>query len=167
VAFIWCFLVVALPVVVPVGAFVLRAAVGLANRVLPRPPADREYGYDVDEYVLPPVRETAVPVPGFGKAAGITALAVLADLAAGIALAVLDHQALGLDRDLRRIVFGGAALLSAFLIQSVLLTLLLPTTFLRASLVFAFVLLLGVPVALAAGGLALVGLDAIAPNMGR
>lgn len=164
-----CALVVALPLVVPVAALVLRAAVGLTNRVLGRPPAerDRDYGYAVDEYALPPRRESAVPVPGFWRAAGIAAAIFLADLAAGVGLAILERNLQGLNRDESRIVFGCASLATAYLIQAGFLTLLLPTTVPRACLVAAFALLLGVPVALAAGGLALVGLNAIAPNMGR
>jgi len=162
-----CVLVVALPLVVPAGAAVLRAAVGLANRVLGRPVEDRDYGYAEDDYYLPPWHATAVPLPGFEKAAGITALVALVDLAAGVGLWIVADQARGLDRDARRIVFGAASLASAFLIQTGFFKLLLPTTFPRASLVAAFVLLLGVPLLLVAGGLVLVGLNAIAPNMGR
>lgn len=165
-AFIWCGLVVILPIVVPVGAIVLQVAVGLANRVLGRPPADRDYGYAVDEYVLPPVRAAVIPAPGFGRAAGITVAICLAYIAAVVALSILERNS-GLALEPKRIVFGGVSLVTAFLIQSGLLTLLLPTTVPRAFLVTAFGLLLGVPVALAAGGLALVGLNAIAPNMGR
>ncbi|HYH69227.1 MAG TPA: hypothetical protein VD866_31325 [Urbifossiella sp.] len=162
-----CVLVVALPLVVTAGAAVMRAAVGLANRVLGRAVEDRDYGYAEDDYYLPPWHATAVPLPGFGKAVGIVAVVALVDLAAGYGLSIVAEQARGLDGDARRIVFGAAALASAFLIQTGIFKLLLPTTFPRASLVAAFVLLLGVPLLLVAGGLALVGLNAIAPNMGR
>lgn len=162
-----CVLVVALPLVIPAGAVLLRAAVGLTNRVLGRPIENRDYGYAEDDYYLPAWHATAVPLPEFGKAAGITVVVALVDLTAGYGLSIVAEQARGLDRDARRIVFGAASLVSAFLIQTGLLKLLVPTTFPRASLVAAFVLLMGVPLLLVVGGLALVGLNAIAPNMGR
>ena len=67
-----CVLVVVLPLAVPVGAMILRAAVWLANRVLGRPAADRDYDYALDDSYLPAWRPTAVPQPEFGKAVGIT-----------------------------------------------------------------------------------------------
>lgn len=164
--FIWCGLVVFLPIVVPVGAVVFRAAVGLANRVLGQPPADRDPGYEGDDYVLPRERASVIPVPGFGRAAGITAAVFLVSVAAVVALSVLERNS-GQDRDESRIVFGGVSLATAFLVQSGLLTLLLPTTFPRACLVATCASLLSVPVVLVVGGLALVGLNAAAPNMGR
>lgn len=162
-----CVLVVALPLVVPIGAIVLRVAVWLANRVLGRPPAEHDYGYEVDEYVLPPVRTTVIPAPGFGKAVWISGFAFLACLAAGAAVVVLERQAVGLDRDTRRILFLSLYATTIYLMLSGLLTLLLPTTFRRAGFVAAFAMVVSIPVVATLGGLALVGLNAIAPNMGR
>lgn len=164
-AFIWCGLVVFLPLVVPIGAVVFQVSVRLANRVLGRPPADHRHGYEPDDYVLPSARAAVIPEPGFGRAAWITAAVFLAYIAAVVALSILERNS-GLDRDEARVVFGGLSLATAFLIQSGVLALLLPTTYPRACLVAAFALLLSVPVVLVVGGLALVGLNAVAPNMG-
>jgi hypothetical protein len=167
VACILCVLLVALPVALPVCAALLRAAVWLTNRVIGRPPADRDFDY-ADEYVLPPWRATAIPAPGFGKALGIVVVIALADVAAGFAISTAGAGPIrGLDPGLRRVVLAAAFVATAFVTRTGLLALLLPTTLPRASLVALFLLLLSVPLALGAGAAALAALDAAAPNMGR
>jgi hypothetical protein len=163
-----CVLLAALPAALPVCAALLRAAVALANRVIGRPPADRDYDSTADEYDLPPWRAAAVPVPEFGKALGLVVVIALADAAAGFALGTAGAGAIrGLDPGVRRTVLAAAFLAAAFVVRTGLLALLLPTTLPRAALVALFQLVLSVPLALGAGAAALVALNAAAPNMGR
>ena len=84
-----------------------------------------------------------------------------------VGLAYAAEGAGWLGRNQRLVAFGSTSLASAYLIQTLLLKLFLPTTIPRACLVAAFALLLSIPVVLVVGGLALVALNAIAPNMGR
>ncbi len=124
------------------GAVVLRAACSLYNK-LASP-------------------QSSVPAPGFGKALGITALSLIANVIAGALLGgVLAGGALAAGAQAKN--FAPAAQLIpslvslpvGILVMSGLLTVMLPTTFGRALLVtliqYAIMMVIGVVVAVVIG----------------
>jgi hypothetical protein len=167
-----CVLVVFLPFALWVGSFILRAAVGLTNKILGgAAPSDLDY-YDEPSdfryggYARTPTRSgLATPVPSIGRAMGILLLTGLVDFAVrcGIMLAAGAGSAFGAAGGNAGMGQAMASLIGipvSLVVHIAMLSSLLPTTLGRAFLVvlfqflivFAICLLIGVAVvALAAG----------------
>jgi hypothetical protein len=136
-------MLVAFPIVLLIGAAILRGGVSFANKCIPRH-VDRDYDEEWDDYDRPQRRRrtsAAIPEPAVGKAMGI----VFVNFIIGMAVSVPINIAMGVGVGARG---GGdpmvgliASLIQlpiGFLIAVGVRTTMLPTTFPRACLVVVF-----------------------------
>ena len=153
-----CVLVVIVPVALWIASVILRAAVGLTNKIVggARP---SEYEYELAGYRHYPHDPAglAIPVPSQGRAMGIVLLVGVVDFAVRMAILMAAGLGSGFGGD------GGTAALIALpvslVVHTVMLSSLLPTTLGRAFLVlvFQFVIVLLICAALGAFVVALMG----------
>ena len=145
-----------LPIVLLLGAVILRGGVSFANKCLPkeRPryyDEDDEEDYsDWDDYDRPRKRrEGKIPEPGLGKAMGIVFVGFIAQLVTAVPLFLMgdmidDEPELALLALLVALPIG-------FLIASGLRAAMLPTAFGRACLVVLFEYIICIVVGIAVG----------------
>lgn len=140
---------VAFLVLLFVGAFVLRAAVAISNRLTgpPKPdaaePADRFEDWDWDGELEGERRrrepEKAIPEPGVGRGMMIASTAGVLAVLFGVLLALvfeaLDDDPFDRDEEARFAALGVLTLPFSFIGTALVLTAMLPTTFPRAALV--------------------------------
>jgi hypothetical protein len=134
-------------VAVLIGAMLLRAAISLYNS-------------------LAGVQRTreAVPEPSLGKAVGITLVVFLANAAAGFVLGLLLGGAAAAAGGRGPAVNFNAQLGSiplSLLVESALLTAMLPTTFMRAFLVTLLYLVISIVLVVVVGGIGFMVLMAL------
>ena len=131
-----CVVVVVIPVSLWIGSVILRAAVGMTNRVIggvvpddlayyDQPAAYRHHSYDPSEL--------AIPVPSSGRAMGILLLIGVVDFVVKVAF-VMAAGAGGGDGSMAGLI----ALPVSLVVHGVMLSSLLPTTLGRAFLVLLF-----------------------------
>lgn len=139
-----CVLVVILPVALWIGSVILRAAVGLTNKVVGGVTPDPTYYDEPAGYrrYRPDPSELAVPMPSTGRAMCILLFCGVVDFVVRIAIMMAAASGGG-DGSMAALI----ALPVSLVVHAVMLSSLLPTTLGRACLVLVFqfliVLLIG------------------------
>jgi hypothetical protein len=153
-------LFIALPLVLWIGAMILRAAISFANKRIgpaPEPSYLVEDDDDWGDYPLPSERERssgAIPVPGIGRGMWMILAVVIVNVIVGAAIQVVMGEGPGPGRR------GGGLLDDAdflarlitvpvsFLVTAGLLAVMLPTRFGRGCLVALFYYLICIGIAI-------------------
>ena len=156
---------------VVIGAVFLRASISLANKVFSpevsgyRPPPrqlpsdnissampDPSNPYAAPSTPMAPAYggtfRPAIPEPSFGKAMGIVAVAGIVGGVINIVIGLVLQGSPELA-----LVGGFANLLVGFLVSSTVYSMMLPTSFGRAALVYLFTILIVIAIAVVVGGM--------------